>query len=223
MSIITDLFETLLKATAEKSIGPTVTSRNLFITSSVLYNTQTFYDSAFTPEDGFPRGSPTLRYTLSNRNPLYTYVTEIYLEAVRSQFFQNAEAITTFFETSPHFVDKAYIAFLHAKSNEPLLVDIREKVMSYLAVRDGDGWLGANVPIAFPNGTQVIDPDAAIDFSGYAEPLKWTPIRTLKYLTPRWDEVRGFADVAKRAEWILFTEQFLSGVDMEAEAERVLD
>lgn len=226
MSIITDLFETVLKATAEKSIGPTVTARNLFITSSVLYNTQTFYDAGFVPEDGFPRGSygTGLRYTLSNRIPLYTYVVEIYLNAVHQDLFKNANAITDFFYTSPYFIDKTYMAFLHAASNASLLLDIRQKMLAYLAARNKDGWLGASVPVPFPNGTQVIEPNAVINFAGYADPLKWTPIRTLTYLTPRWGDVRGVIPDEKRDELAAFTQEFLNGVtDFEGEVRRVFE
>ncbi len=47
--------EIALKAIAEKSIGPTVTTRNLFILSSIFYNTSTFYNPIFVTFDNFPK------------------------------------------------------------------------------------------------------------------------------------------------------------------------
>ncbi len=214
------VIQALLQATAEKSIGPTYTTRNLFLCSSLLYNAQTYWNPSFTTFDNYPKSSSVV----SSRFAIYltTLCAEIGLPLIIS----NSSAIQTFLTSDDLFTSSKYIEFKRIRSLQPFRVALRSAIESYLTLRSADGVNSSNVQLSttdLPNGEAVIDPDAVIDFSTFADPLKWTPLKVNTYLTPQWGEVRGFLEESKVEEYHTFVERFLNEVDFPLEVRHVLD
>ncbi len=218
------VIQALLQATAEKSIGPTYTTRNLFLCSSLLYNAQTYWNFSFTTFDNYPKSSSVV----SSRFALYltTLCAEVGLSLLNQSCFSNANAIETFLANDDLFTSSKYIEFKRIRSLQTLFKNLRYDIETYLTLRSSDGVNSSNVQLSttdLPNGEAVIDPDTVIDFSTFADPLKWTPLKVNTYLTPQWGEVRGFLDASKVEEYHTFVERFLNEVDFPLEVRHVLD
>lgn len=219
------VIEACLEATAEKSIGPTYTSRNLFLISSILYNNHTYFDRNFTPFDGYRKSLFIL--PRSHMAHIYTYAAEVGLTEMMIPNFNNSSVITNFLASSDLFQNARYIQFKSNPQLKSFLQFIHFSILHYLSSRSTDGSATANTQLSsLPNGDRAIDPNAAIDFSTYAEPLKWTPLvssSATKYLTPQWGSVRGFVDEATMEEYHGFVDRFLNQVDFEREVRNTFD
>jgi hypothetical protein len=218
------ILETCLKATAEKSIGPTFTTRNLFLISSILYNTQTYFDSSFETFDNYPKAN----FVISNNYIpyLYIYSAEIALPILNSTNFSNSIAIINFLQNSSLFKDPKYIQFKKLTIFQSFFSIIKNSIQNYLTDRNNDGIVTANVQIPssdLPNGSNLINPNEVIDFSQYSEPLKWTPINTNTYLTPQWGNIRGFLSNSVVDEYNTFVDRFLAQVNFEDEVKNTFD
>jgi hypothetical protein len=218
------IFEVALQATAELSIGPTITSRNLFLLSSILYNAQTYFLPRFTTFDNYPKISANDNsfIPIVYKQHIYTYCAEV---ALRSSFisFNESTAIQNFLQNSTLFQNKNYIRF---KNMHKYTVLIDNGINTYLTLRNNDGSTSANVQLSssdLPNGSAIITPDSAIDFSTYNDPLKWTPIESNFYLTPDWGNVSGFLESSKSEEYKTFVDRFLSQVNFEDEVRNTFE
>ncbi len=211
--------EIALKAIAEKSIGPTVTTRNLFILSSIFYNTSTFYNPIFVTFDNFPK----LSYSMSmiQKNYLYMYVAEYSFKELNPLLFQNSTTITNFLNSS-FFQDTHYIQFKNLFIIRSFLHDVNSLISQYISLRSNDNSIHANDPITYPNDNNVIIPNQVIDFTQYNEPLKWTPINTKSYLTPLWGNVSGFLSESSKNELESFLDTLYNDVNLQNESYKVL-
>ncbi len=219
------IIEACLQATAEKSIGPTITTRNLFLISSILYNSQTYTNSRFVTFDQYPQYNGTTRIPNMYKTHIYIYAAQVALELLNqySYAFNGSTTIQTFLENSAIFKSKNYVTFTRMNQYTSI---IRTGITSYITSRNEDGVQSANVQLStsdLPNGSALIDPNSAIDFSSYSDPLKWTPIKNNFYLTPYWGNVRGFIESEKSEEYETFVDRFLSQVNFEDEVRNTFE
>ncbi len=221
--MIHKVIKACLEAIVEKSIGPTFTTRNLFLISSILYNSRTYFDRNFTPFDNYPKSNQIINQ--SNSYYLYIYSAEIGLTLLNNTLFSNSIAIFNFLQNNDLFKNSKYIQFKQLNIYKHLLNQISRDIQSYLTYRSQDNSSVANVQLndtQLPNGEQRINPDEPIHFENYVEPLKWTPINTNFYLTPQWGNVNGFLSESTLDSCTSFVERFLDGIDFQNEVYKVL-
>ncbi len=222
--MIHHVIKVCLEAIAEKSIGPTFTTRNLFLISSLLYNSRTYFDTKFVPFDNYPKSSQVI--DLNNSNYIYTYSAEIALTQLNTLLFSNSNSIHNFLQNHHLFKNVKYIQFKQLSIYQNLRSTITSNIQSYLTYRSQDNSSIANVQLSddqLPNGSQRINPNEPIDFNNYTEPLKWTPINTNFYLTPHWGSVNGFLSESTLDSCTSFVERFLDGIDFQNEVHKVLE
>ncbi len=220
--MIHKVIKACLEAIAEKSIGPTFTTRNLFLISSILYNARTYFDSTFVTFDNYPKSSQIIGK--ENALFIYTYNAEIALLSLNSSNFSNSQSLVNFLENNHLFKNAKYIQFKQLQNYKNLRSVITSNINTYISYRTNDNSAFANVQLSdseLPNGEQRINPNQAIDFENYVEPLKWTPIHTNFYLTPRWGAVNGFLPESKLDSYTSFIERFLDNVDFQNEVYKV--
>ncbi len=219
------IIKSCLEAIAEKSIGPTYTSRNLFLISSILYNSQTYFDPKFTPFDNYSKSSHII--SSSYALYIYTYNAEIALTLLNASGsnFDASSSISTFLTSNSLFTNSKYISFKKINNFKNLFNNIASNISSYLSYRNSDNSSIANTQLSeseLPNGSNIIDPTESINFDDYSEPLKWTPINTNFYLTPYWGNVSGFLSEDTLSTYTSFINNFLENIDLEYEAYKVL-
>ncbi len=220
--MIHQVIKACLEAIAEKSIGPTFTTRNLFLISSILYNSRTYFDSKFDTFDNYPKSLQLI--DSSNSIYIYTYCTEIGLNLLNNSVFSNSISISNFLQNNDLFKNQKYIQFKQLNIYKKIRFYIIANINSYLTYRASDNSLTANNQLnddQLPNGEQRINPDESINFNNYVEPLKWTPIHTNFYLTPHWGSVNGFLSESKLDSFTSFVERFLDGIDFQNEVYKV--
>ncbi len=221
--MIHKVIKTCLEAIVEKSIGPTITTRNLFLISSILYNCRTYFDSKFIPFDNYPKSLQLI--DSSNSFYIYTYSAEIGLNLLNSSVFSNSITISNFLQNDHLFKNSKYIQFKTLNIYKKLRFYIVANINSYLNYRENDNSSIANIQLSdteLPNGENRINPNQEINFENYTEPLKWTPINTNFYLTPQWGAVNGFLSESKLDSFTSFVERFLDGIDFQNEVHKVL-
>ncbi len=222
--MIHNIIKVCLEAIAEKSIGPTYTTRNLFLISSILYNSRTYFDSKFVPFDNYPKSSQIIDY--NNSNYIYTYSAEIGLQLLNSLVFSNSISISNFLNNNSYFSNPKYIQFKQLHIYKKLRSHIVENINTYINNRSSDNSAIANVQLSnseLPNGEERINPNSVINFGNYNEPLKWTPINTNFYLTPHWGNVTGFLSEGTLDSYTTFVERFLDNVDFQNEVKKVYE
>ncbi len=220
--MIYQVIKTCLEAIAEKSIGPTFTTRNLFLISSILYNSRTYFDRNFVTFDNYSKSIQTI--DSNNSLYIYTYSAEIGLNLLNSSVFSNSISISNFLQNNDLFKNSKYIQFKQVNIYKKLRDYIASNIQSYLTYRSQDNSSIANFQLSdseLPNGDQRINPDAVIDFNDYEQPLKWTPINTNFYLTPHWGNVNGFLSESTLDSYTSFVERFLDGIDFQNEVYKV--
>lgn len=220
--MIHKVIKACLEAIAEKSIGPTFTTRNLFLVSSILYNARTYFDSNFIPFDNYTKST----HLIGKENAIfvYTYHAEIALPLLNNAYFSNSQSLVNFLTNNNLFKNSKYIQFKQL----PVYKNVRSMIVSninaYLSYRSNDNSSVANIQLSneeLPNGQERIKPNEEINFGNYNEPLKWTPINTNVYLTPRWGNVDGFLSESKLDSYTSFVERFLDGIDFQNEVHKV--
>lgn len=220
--MIYNIIKICLEAIAEKSIGPTFTSRNLFLISSILYNSRTYFDYNFITFDNYPKSSQLIRK--ENSFFVYTYSAEIGLQLLNSKVFSNSISISNFLSDSSYFSNSKYIQFKKLPIYKNIRSIIVSNINSYINNRSSDNSSVANIQLTndeLPNGEETIDPNNPINFDNYNEPLKWTPINTNSYLTPYWGNVNGFLSESTLDSYTTFVERFLDTVDFQNEVAKV--
>jgi hypothetical protein len=220
--MIHKVIKACLEAIAEKSIGPTFTTRNLFLISSILYNARTYFDSTFVTFDNYPKSSQNIGK--ENALFIYTYHAEIALLLLNSSIFSNSQSLVNFLENNSLFKNSKYIQFKQLQNYKNLRSVMISNLNTYLSYRANDNSAVANVQLSdteLPNNNKRINPNGLIDFENYTEPLKWTPINTNFYLTPHWGDVNGFLPESKLDSYTSFIERFLDGIDFQNEVQKV--
>lgn len=220
--MIHKVIKACLEAIAEKSIGPTFTTRNLFLISSILYNARTYFDSNFVTFDNYPKSTHLI--SKDHRLFIYTYLAEIALPLLNSSNFSNSQSLVNFLTNDHLFKNSKYIQFKELFIYKNLRSSIVNNIQTYLSYRATDNSGVANIQLSdseLPNGNKRINPDSTIDFENYNEPLKWTPINTNFYLTPHWGAVNSFLSESKLDSYTSFIERFLDGIDFQNEVSKV--
>jgi hypothetical protein len=186
---ISDWMELLLEQIATSRLGPTVTTRWLFLAANMVYNSYAFVTADKTPVDmqywqSYSKGNP-----ISN-----TVALQDWLEVACQYFFpilirdwmhlsltdEQVNAVT-----SRHTITTA--------PNPRNVAALRTLLDNYMTARDADNWKNTfQFNGTLPNGSAVIVADNTIDqnLNSLPQPRKWTPlqIRGVKknYLTPEW-------------------------------------
>lgn len=222
--MIHTIIKVCLEAIAEKSIGPTFTTRNLFLISSILYNSRTYFDSKFVTFNNYPKSSQII--SIDNSNYIYTYNAEIGLQLLNNLVFSNSISISNFLNNSSYFSNPKYIHFKQLNIYKKLRALIISNINTYINICSSDNSNVANIQLTnseLPNGEERINPNSVINFGNYNEPLKWTPINTNFYLTPQWGNVNGFLSEGTLDSYTTFVERFLDSVDFQNEVKKVYE
>jgi hypothetical protein len=188
---ISDWLELLLKKVAQNKLGPTVTTRWLFLASNVIYNSYQFITTNKTPIDS-EYWTSNQKGSLSN-DPDYS---QSFIEKA-CQYFMPI-LINTYMNPN-HPVTQAELDVL-INSHKPLskvntssFNSLKTLINSYLLARDSDGWkLTSTFDGTLPNAGHVIKGDNSQDqnLNTLPSPNTWTPLSlngvTKNYLTPEW-------------------------------------
>jgi hypothetical protein len=184
---ISDWMEKLLKTIANARLGPTVTSRWLFIASNCIYNSYQFVTVGKNPVD--------LQYWSSNEKGVNNSSLQSWMEYSCQYFFPML--VTEYMKLS---FDSSDLIEKHKplqQIDENSFNLLKNLINNYLLARDSDGWKDVNnFPTSeYPNGSNFISADNSIsqNLNTLPEIYKWTPLKfgsSLKtYLTPGWGSV----------------------------------
>ena len=199
-----DWFELLLKKIAIAKLGPTVTSRWLFIASNCVYNALFFNANVIESVD-------TQYWVNNNNNNNRKAIVLNNMQAIVEHACQYAFPllIRTYMSLPLTNEEVDAIVRLHTPI-EPVnpsdLENLRVEISSYLSARDGDGWkLTTTFNGTLPNGSNTIDVTNinSQNLNNLPDTLKWTPLSfngaTKLYLTPEWGTVNS--GVIPEADW----------------------
>jgi hypothetical protein len=191
---VSDWMELLLKKIAENNIGPTHTSRWLFIASNCIYNSYQSIIYNKSPIDNTYwtwKNKPVL---ISNTD-MQTYWVDAccyYIIPKLITVYMNKTLLNS--ELPVHNRYKFETSKLYT-----FLQQTYSRLDSYLLNRDNDGWkntssINTNNPI--PNINNFISADNSVeqDLSNILDKYTWTPLKfnnqTVKpYLTPEWGDL----------------------------------
>jgi len=189
---ISDWFELLLKKIALNNIGPTFTSRWVFIVSNCLYNSYQFITDSKTAID-------KQYWTSSEKGQISSDISyiESWIELACQYFFPKMIKDYMNLTISPLTdVDVNGLINLHKpllNININSLNSLKVVIDTYLSDRDGDGWKTTKIfNGTLPNGSDFISADNSIDqnLNDLKEDDKWTPLKfgeiVKNYLTPEW-------------------------------------
>lgn len=205
---ISDWMELLLSKVASGNLGPTVTTRWLFLAANMVYNSYQFVTSGKLPVDisywqSYEKGR--LIEGVENIPGL-----ESWMEIACQYFFP---ILIRDWMGQP--LTSAEVDVLKAKHVplRPIATDsmsaLQSLLYTYMINRDADGWRDTfNFSGTLPNGVNVIYADNTVDQNLsdiLPAPTKWTPLslggKTKKYLTPEWGTAnKGILSDAKFAE-----------------------
>jgi hypothetical protein len=188
---ISDWLQLLLKKVAENKLGPTVTTRWLFLATNVIYNSYQFITPNKSPVD-LEYWTSTQKGSLSN-DPDYS---QSFIEKACQYFIPIL--INTYMNPA-HPVTQAELDVL-INSHKPLskvnttsFNSLKGLIDTYLSSRDSDGWkLTSTFDGTLPNAGHVIKADNSQDqnLNTLPSPNTWTPLSlngvTKNYLTPEW-------------------------------------
>jgi hypothetical protein len=189
---ISDWIELLLKKIAENKLGPTVTTRWLFLTTNIIYNSYQFITSNKSPIDeeywsSKQKGilSVDSNYTQSFIEKTCQYFIPIlintYIKPLQPLTQDELNALVNKHKSILNINDKSFNAL-------KILID------TYLSKRDNDGWkLTTTFDGILPNGSnniEVSDSKVDQDLRNLPQPSKWTPLSfngvRKGYMTPEW-------------------------------------
>ena len=188
---ISDWIELLLKKVAENNLGPTVTTRWLFLATNLIYNSYQFVTPNKTPLDS-EYWTSNQKGSISN-DPRYS---ESFIEKACQYFIP---ILINTYMNPLHKVTQDELDVL-INNHKPLLNinkssfnSLKSLIDSYLSLRDNDGWkLTTIFDGTLPNNGHVIKADNSENqnLSSLPSPNTWTPLSlngvTKKYLTPEW-------------------------------------
>jgi hypothetical protein len=192
---ITDWIELLLKKVAQNKLGPTVTTRWLFLTTNVIYNSYQFISSNKSPIDSEYWTSNQKGKVSTDQNYLQSLIEkacQYFIPILINTYINPAHPLT---QDELNVLINKHKPLLNMTINQlksfnslKLLID------TYLSTRDSDGWkLTTTFDGTLPNGTnniEVSDSKVDQDLGTLLEPDKWTPLSfngiRKDYLTPEW-------------------------------------
>jgi hypothetical protein len=190
---VSDWMELLLKKIATNKLGPTMTSRWLFIAGNALYNSYQFVTADKYPLD-------MLYWKSNKKGNLYRendiLLLESWMDLSCRYFFP--KLIREYMNLT--LTDSEISTIVNSHNLVPLKNDsfdsLKQLLDEYLIARDNDGWKQTmTFNGILPNGSNKIYADQSQDqnLSSLPEPNKWTPLSingvTKNYLTPEWGTV----------------------------------
>lgn len=188
---ISDWVELLLKHIAINKLGPTHTSRWVFLFSNIVYNSFQFISRNKSPVDS--------QYWQSKQKGMLNQNIETWIE-MSCQYFVPI-LISNYMKLN---LDNSSIETL--KNRHKLLLQINKAsfnilkhlIDAYLTNRDNDGWKQAkDLNGSLPNEQNVIyaDNSSSQNLNNLPQLNKWTPLsingKTKNYLTPEWGTVNS--------------------------------
>ena len=188
---ISDWLELLLKKVAQNKLGPTVTTRWLFLASNIIYNSYQFITLNKNAVDEEYWSSNKKGSLSTDQNYSQSFIEKA------CQYFMPI-LINTYMNPL-HKVTQAELDVL-INSHKPLskvntssFNSLKTLIDSYLLARDSDGWrLTSTFDGILPNAGNVIKADNSQDqnLNTLPSPNTWTPLSlngvTRNYLTPEW-------------------------------------
>lgn len=190
---ISDWMELLLNKVAVGKLGPTVTTRWMFLAANMVYNSYQFVTSGKVPVDMSYWQSYDKGVYIPSSNEGIPEL-ESWMETACQYFFPIL--IRTYMNRP---LSEAEVNVLKAK-HSPLvaingvsMTSLKALLSSYMSARDLDGWKNTfTFSGTLPNGSNVIYADNSVDqdLNTLPEPTKWTPLKfgssVKNYLTPEW-------------------------------------
>jgi hypothetical protein len=187
---VSDWMELVLKKVAQAKMGPTVTTRWIFIASHLIYNSYQFISGDKSPVD-------TLYWTSSEKGQISETPLSYTASWIEIACQYAIPILIRNYMNVP--LGEEEIGVLIAK-HQPLVMinhDSMERLKvllwDYLQARDGDGWRNTmTFNGTLPNGSNVIYADNSVnqDLRTLPQPNLWTPLSiggsTKNYLTPEW-------------------------------------
>lgn len=188
---VSDWAEVLLKHIAVNNVGPTHTSRWLFLFSNIVYNSYQFISRNKSPVDS--------QYWQSKQKGMLNQNIETWIE-MSCQYFVPI-LISNYMKLN---LDNTSIDSLKNKHKPLLQINkasfniLKKLIDSYLLNRDNDGWKQAkDLNGSLPNEQNVIYADNTVsqNLNNLPHKNKWTPLsingHTKNYLTPEWGTVNS--------------------------------
>lgn len=177
----------LLTAIAKGRLNPLLTSKCIFLFTTIGYNSQSFFKSNpnFKYTDDFPE------HNVYIKNDSYFRKIIEYALYIIDNYYIKSNTLQCQYDSNIEVNDSCFDSF-----NEAIKV-----INEYFETRKSDGW-NDNTPIDLPNGEQRVIPHREQDFSKFNDKLKWTPIYGYNPLGANWGKVRGVISQDKRNEII---------------------
>lgn len=183
---ISDWLELLLKHIAINNIGPTHTSRWVFLFSNLVYNSYQFVLRTKSPVDSV--------YWTSKQKGVLNQNHESWVE-LSCQYFVPL-LITEYMNKNLDNNMSSTLINKHKplqQVNKASFNLLKKTINTYLSNRDNDGWKNTSIFNGnLPNGGNVIHADNSVDENLNILPNvnKWTPLslggQVKSYLTPEW-------------------------------------
>jgi hypothetical protein len=185
---VSDWFEILLKKVAQNNLGPTVTTRWLFLSANCLYNSYQYITENKTPVDN--------QYWQSmKKGDIKKDISDIesFIEVSCRYFFP--KIIRDYMNLS--FNDEEVQSIINKHNinniNNINIDELKNLINIYLSGRDNDGWKNTFIFKGdLPNGNSYISADNKEDqdLNTLKDLNKWTPLKIdnkiKNYLTPEW-------------------------------------
>ncbi len=185
---ISDWIELLLKKIAVNSLGPTLTTRWLFLACNGIYNSYQYIVDK-TPLDSEYWTSNSKGKTGSDDNYIVTWIDNAckYFMPILIRNYMNLSLTDQEINDISNSHTSSVNIDINSFNNLKTLLD------AYLVARDNDGWKEAKTyNVSLYNGTSVIYGDNSVDQNLNDLPYKdkWTPLSIngskKNYLTPGW-------------------------------------
>lgn len=202
---ISDWMELLLSKVADGRLGPTVTTRWMFLAANMIYNSYQFVTPSKTPVDmsywqSFDKGQ-----IITNDLTLL----QSWIEVACQYFFPILIRDWMGIPLSDEEVNAIQSGHTPLSPvNQASMSQLRTLLDEYIINRDDDGWRDTfTFSGTLPNGSNTISADNSENqnLNLLPEPKKWTPLmlagKTKRYLTPEWGTAnKGILTDSKFAE-----------------------
>jgi hypothetical protein len=183
-------FDFLLDEIIRNKLGPTLTTRFLYISGVILHSTYLFTNSV---SSNIFKEFSNFRINLKQPDYIYNYIVYKGLKKFYEHISFNSTNLDILYNNliqSLNDLDKGY---LETFSNSGIFLN--DKLYPFLDSRNNDGWKNANNPVNYPNSDKYIDYNNSQSLNTYLnDTSSWTPLlingKVQKYLTPYWGQVQ---------------------------------
>lgn len=191
---ISDWIELLLKKVAQNKLGPTVTTRWLFLATNIIYNSYQFITSNKSPVDteywtSTKKGKISLDPNYSQS--VIEKACQYFMPILINTYMNPVHPVTQ--DELNVLINKHIPQTSFSKINNTSFNSLKTLIDSYLLARDNDGWkLTTTFDGTLPNDGNIIKGDNSENqnLNTLPYPNKWTPLSlngsTKGYLTPEW-------------------------------------